>query len=141
MSTDRSAEGQRAAACGDQEAGNTHAAASIEKPASGQKNALAERKPASKRVLKSRNGYTPRARNALYALAAEFKRHQPQATAREAWEHFTAIANSGVHQILLAHDPVAGTLSYHPDAEKFAVAVVSRRGFEQQWYRIATDCM
>lgn len=136
MSTDRSAEGQRAATGGDH-----RGAASIEKPVSGPENASAGKKLATRRVPAARKGYNPRARNALYALAAEFKRHQPRATAREAWEHFTAIANSGAHHILLAHDSAADTLSYRPDAGKFAVAVVSRRGFEQQWYRIATDCM
>ncbi len=46
------------------------------KPASGQKMAIAKRKPKTKV-----RGYRPRRRNDLYALASEFKQRNPLATA------------------------------------------------------------
>lgn len=76
-------------------------------------------------------------RNALYQLATDFKRHHPTASAAEAWRHFCALAVSGAHPILLTHDTEADALAYHPDPEKFAVAMVRCRSFAQNYYRIA----
>lgn len=85
---------------------------------------------------KRRRGYQPRARNALYQLAAEFKRNQPKATAEEAWQHFIEIARSGGSDVLLEFDGTAGVLTYAPDPERFEARMVKRRSFEQQYYRL-----
>ncbi|MBK7014959.1 MAG: hypothetical protein IPH39_05120 [Sulfuritalea sp.] len=61
--------------------------ATTTKPASGPKEAIAKRKPATKRV----RSYRPRRRNDLYALASEFKRRHPKAPAQDAWRHFVGL--------------------------------------------------
>lgn len=76
--------------------------------------------------------------NALYSLAAEYKRRHPQATPREAWAHFCAIAVMGAEDVLLSRDPVADVLSYRPDAERVAVRTIKRRSFERRYIELAT---
>lgn len=100
------------------------------KPASGPKKALAKRNRVTKRVFKQRN--------ALYKLAAEFKRRHPEATAAEAWQHFCAVAGTGAHDVVLRHDAAADKLEYLPDPERRSVRTVTRRTFFNQWYRLST---
>lgn len=75
-------------------------------------------------------------RNALYRLAAEFKRRHPKATAKEAWSNLCAIAALGVHEVLISHNAAADVLSYRPDKGKIGVRELRRRSFEQRYYSI-----
>ena len=81
----------------------------------------------------------PKARNALYALAVEFKSRHPQATAAAAWAHFVAVAGIGCSDVVLRHDAARDALKYLPDPDRRGTRTVTRRGFEQQWYRLRNE--
>jgi hypothetical protein len=83
-----------------------------------------------------RKGYVPQRRNALYRLAAEFKRNQPLATAATAWQHFTAIAQAGCHDVLLGYNAAADELTYVPDVERLATKTVKHRCFAVHYHRL-----
>lgn len=83
---------------------------------------------------------TDRRRNALYEVATEYKRRHPQATPREAWAHFCAIADLGADDALLSRDAAADVLSYRPDVERVAVRTIKRRSFERRYIELATNC-
>lgn len=75
--------------------------------------------------------------NALYGLAAEYKRRHPQATAAEAWRHFCGVAATGAHDVALSHDSDADVLTYRPNTGRFDVRTIKRRSFEQGYYRLS----
>lgn len=102
------------------------------KRASGPKKGQGKRNRLTKRV----SGYRPKARNALYQIAAEFKLRQPGATARDAWNNLCAIAYLGVHDVLIAHNAAADVLTYRPDQGKIGIRELRRRSFEQRYYSI-----
>lgn len=106
------------------------------KPAKRPKKGLTKRNRSTTRLRRPK-GYVEKKRNALYQLAAELKRRQPEMTAGAAWAHFTAIATLGADETLLAFDPLADRLEYRPDQERMATRWIGRRSFEQQWYRVA----
>ena len=95
------------------------------KPASGPKKA---------RGGKRRATHKPYERNALYSLAAEFKKRHPQATALEAWRHFAELV--GMSTVLIAYDSTADALTYAPDPERFGTRQIKRRSFEQGYYKL-----
>ena len=97
------------------------------------KSSPAKGKQSTKRV----SGYRSRARNALYTLAAEYKRRHPKATARDAWNNLCAVAGLGVHDVLIAHDPDAGTLTYRPDPVKFVTREIRKATFYRGFQRMA----
>jgi hypothetical protein len=103
------------------------------KPASGPKNGPAKRNRSTKRL----SGYRPKARNALYQLAAEFKRRHPRATAADAWRHLIAVAATGAHPIIVAHDRAADVLEYRPDIEKIATRSIKFASFASRLSRLA----
>lgn len=76
----------------------------------------------------------PYERNALYSLAAEFKRRHPLATALDAWRHFAGLA--GISTMVLAYDPAADSLTYAPDPERYGSRKIKRRSFEQGYYKL-----
>lgn len=73
-------------------------------------------------------------RNSLYALAAEFKRRNPLATAQDAWRHFVGLV--GISTVLTAYDAAADVLTYAPDSVRYGVREVKRRSFEQAYYKL-----
>mgnify|MGYP003383456430 CR=1 FL=1 len=85
---------------------------------------------------RQRAGYRERTRNALYRLAQEFKRRHPKATAADAWRNLIAVAETGAHDVLVAHDQSSGVLTYRPDRGRFETREIRRRSFEQQYYRL-----
>ena len=95
-------------------------------------------KPAKRphKALGKRKRSTKRKRNALYTCTAEFKRRHPRATAAEAWAHFIAVAGIGLHDVVLRHDTACDALEYLPDPDRRGTRTVTRRGFEQQFYRL-----
>lgn len=103
------------------------------KRASGPKKGQEKRNRLTKRV----SGYRPKARNALYQIAAEFKRRHPKATAADAWRNMVAIAGLGVHDVLIAHDPDAGTLTYRPDPGRFETREIRKATFYRGFQRMA----
>lgn len=105
------------------------------KRASGPKKGQEKRNRLTKRV----SGYRPKARNALYQIAAEYKRRHPKATARDAWNNLCAIAHLGAHDVLTGHDPSADVLSYRPDLEKIGTRELKWRSFQQWYYRLNPD--
>lgn len=86
-----------------------------------------------KPVMARGGGHRSGTRNGLYALAAEFRRNQPGATAADAWKNFSAVAAIGAHNILLRYDATADVLEYRPDPEKFATREVRFASFERRW--------
>jgi hypothetical protein len=96
------------------------------KPASGPGKAIAKRKRATK--------HKPYARNSLYTAAAAFKQRHPQATALDAWRHFTGLA--GISAVSIAYDAAADVLTYAPDPERFGTREIKRRSFEQGYYKL-----
>lgn len=80
--------------------------------------------------------YRPRQRNALYSLATAYKCKHPKATAKEAWQHFCTVAAIGAYDVILRHDAEHDTLAYFPDADRRSTKTVTKRGFEQQFYRL-----
>ncbi len=103
------------------------------KRASGPKKGQEKRNRLTKRV----SGYRPRARNALYTLVAEYGRRHPKATAAEAWRHLIAVAATGAHPVVVAHDPVADALVYWPDVEKIATRSIKFASFASRLSRLA----
>lgn len=99
----------------------------------GPKNSPAKGKRLTKRV----SGYRPKARNALYQIAAEFKRRHPKATAGDAWRHLIAVAATGAHPVIIAHDPVADALAYRPDVGKIAMRSIKFASFASRLSRLA----
>lgn len=89
------------------------------------------------RTTKRVSGYRPKARNALYQIAAEFKRRHPKATAGDAWRHLIAVAATGAHPVIIAHDPVADALAYRPDVEKIATRSIRFASFASRLSRLA----
>lgn len=87
--------------------------------------------------MRQRAGYRERARNALYTLAAEFKRRHPKATAKEAWCNLIAVAETGAHDVLVAHDSAAGVLTYRPDRGRFETRTIKRESFDRRWRTLA----
>lgn len=104
-----------------------------QKPASGPKNSPAKGKRSTKRV----SGYRPKARSALYQLVAEFKRRHPKATAGDAWRHLIAVAATGAHPVIIAHDPAADVLVYRSDVEKIATRSIKFASFASRLSRLA----
>lgn len=102
------------------------------KPASGPKKG--QEKPSRSTVRVS--GYRPRARNEFYQLAQEYRRRHPRATAGDAWRHLMAVAATGAHPVVLAHDPATGTLEYRPDTEKIATRSIKFASFASRLSRI-----
>lgn len=102
------------------------------KPASGPKKGQEKPSRSTMRV----SGYRPRARNALYQLAAEYKRRHPKATAGEAWRHLIAVAATSAHQVVLAHDPAADALEYRPDTAKIATRSIKFASFASRLSRL-----
>jgi hypothetical protein len=78
-----------------------------------------------------------RQRNALYTLVTEYKRRHPKATAADAWRNLVAIADLGVHDVLIAHDPDAGTLTYRPDPGRFETREIRKATFYRGFQRMA----
>lgn len=95
--------------------------------------------PSSTRTKKTRQraGYRERARNALYTLAAEFKRRHPKATAADAWRNIVAVAGLGVHDVLIAHDHDTGTLTYRPDPGRFETREIRKATFYRGFLRMS----
>lgn len=103
------------------------------KRASGPKKGQEKRNRLTKRV----SGYRPKARNALYQIAAEFKRRHPKATAADAWRNLIAVAATGAHPVVVAHDTVADALVYRPDVEKIATRSIKFASFASRLSRLA----
>lgn len=99
-------------------------------------DARQSKRPRKQTRGRRKKGYCPRQRNALYQLAAEFRRRHPDATAAEAWRHFTTIAATEAHDVALAHDPVTDILIYRPDPGRFDTREIRWRSFQQQFYRL-----
>ncbi len=92
-------------------------------------------KPASgPKTPRGRKRHKPYRRNALYSLAAEYKKRHSQATAQDAWRHFAGLV--GMSTVLIAFDSTADTLAYVPDPGRVSSRIVTRRTFFNQWYRI-----
>lgn len=89
-----------------------------------------------KAIAKRKRTRRTKQRNALYTLATEFRRRHPQATAAAAWGHFIAVAATGCHDVCLRHDAERDALEYAPDPDRIGTRTVTRRGFEQQYYRL-----
>lgn len=102
------------------------------KPAIGPKNGPAKRFRSTKRV----SGYRPKTRNALYQLAQEFRRRHPKATAGDVWRHLIAVAETGAHPVIRAHDPAADVLEYRPDVKKIATRSIRFASFASRLSRI-----
>lgn len=102
--------------------------------ASGPKNSPARGIRSTKRV----SGYRPKAKNALYRIAAEFKRRHPKATAGDAWRHLASVAAIGGHEVVISSDPAAGILTYRPDPGRFEMRTIKRDSFDRRW-RTLTD--
>jgi len=109
------------------------------KPASGPKNAREINSPSTARVSgrRKQKGYRPKQRNDLYELARQFKANQPQATAADAWRHFSGLAGMGL--VVLAFDVEADSLTYVPDVDRYGTRTIKRRSFESRYYELATD--
>lgn len=103
------------------------------KRASSPKNGPAKQVRSTKRV----SGYRPKARNALYQIAAEYRQRHPKATAAEAWAHLVAVAETGAHPVIVAHDPAADVLDYRPDVEKIAIRQIKFASFASRLSRLA----
>lgn len=73
-------------------------------------------------------------RNALYGLVAEFRRNHPQATATDAWRHFSELA--GLSSVVVSYDRAGDAISYVPDLDRIGTRVVRRRSFDQAFYRL-----
>ena len=99
------------------------------KPASGQKMAIAKRKPKTKV-----RGYRPRRRNDLYALAGEFRRRHPKATGAEAWAHFAGLA--GMSAVVLSYSAPLDVIEYAPDGERWGTRRIKRESFERRYRTI-----
>lgn len=82
-------------------------------------------------------GYRPRARNSLYALAAEYKRRHPQATAAEAWKHFAVVADICCGDVVVRYDGGLDILTYLPDPDRRTTRTVKKRSFEQRYYSLS----
>lgn len=104
------------------------------KPTRGAKNSQGTKASSTKRVSR---GYRPKARNALYQLAGEFKRRHPKSTAADAWRHLAAVASVGAHDVLLTHDSLADVLTYRPDSGKFETRTIKRDSFDRRWRTLA----
>ena len=76
----------------------------------------------------------PKQRNALYCLAAEFKRLHPGATAASAWAHFTALV--GMDVTLIGYDAKRDALEYLPDLDRRSTRTVVRKTFFNQWFKL-----
>ena len=98
------------------------------KPAKRPDKALGKRKRSTKR--------RPKARNALYQLATEFRRRHPQATAAAAWAHFIAVAAMGCHDVCIRHDAARDALEYLPDPDRRGTRTVVRKTFFNQFFRL-----
>lgn len=94
---------------------------------SGPKKAIAKRKPATKRA----QGYRPRRRNDLYALAGEFRRRHPKATGAEAWAHFAGLA--GMSAVVLSYSAPLDAIEYAPDGERWGTRRIKRESFERRY--------
>lgn len=116
---------------------NSENRAAFEKTQGGeyQERVRSPKKPRKKGKLAMARGggYRSSTRNGLYALAAEFKRHQPRATAADAWKNFSAVAAIGAHNVLLRYDATADILEYRPNPEKFATREVRFASFQRHW--------
>lgn len=100
---------------------------------------ITEAKKTSLRTVKRKSakaGYRPKAVNALYRLAKEYRRRHPKSTAAEAWRHLIAVAETGAHEAVLAHDTDADTLSYRPDPDKFATRTIKFASFASRLSRL-----
>lgn len=103
------------------------------KPLSGPKKRTARRSRSTMRV----SGYRPKARNALYRLAQEYRHRHSLATAAEAWQHLAAVAAIGAHDVVLAHDPDTDTITYRPDIAKIATRSIKFASFASRLSRLA----
>ena len=90
----------------------------------------------NKALGKEDRSRSKRHRNALYTLAAEFRRRHPQATAATAWAHFIAVAATGCHEVCLRYDAARDSLEYAANPDRLGTRTVTRRGFAQQYYRL-----
>lgn len=109
------------------------------KRASDQKNARETDLRAAKRLSERRRGCRPKARNALYQIVAEYRQRHPKTSAADVWRHLIAVAKTGAHPVVIAHDPVADVLEYLPDLDRRTTRTVARRTFFNQWYRLSVE--
>lgn len=83
---------------------------------------------------------TPARRNAFYALIEQYLRNQPAAKPRDAWRHFTGLAeNNLLPDVLTGFDGQA--IEIRPDPERLRIRRVNAEAFRRQIQKIRRELL